>query len=167
VTNQDDKFRGIHITNKSGKRAPNREYWVNEPLQNTIVKALDARNWTISDLGRAIGSQPSLISRWMMGARPNPDRTIAVANALGLDVVHLMVLAGHLPPSAREDLDDRTAMLLNKMKEVEMTDERFAMLNSLLETMRKTAPQQASAPRPRNGNQVPQSSPAHRSRESA
>jgi transcriptional regulator with XRE-family HTH domain len=163
VTNKDDKFRGIHLA-RGGKRAPNREYWVNEPLQNTIVNALDARDWTISDLGRAIGSQPSLISRWMMGSRPNPDRTIAVANALGLDVVHLMVLAGHLPPSAAEAIDERTAMLINKVKEIEMTNERFTMLNAVLETMRKTVPNPATTSEP---SSVPRRPTSDRTRESA
>src|SRR5688572_15303990 len=51
------------------QRAEHRALWVNEPLQLAIRDELDRREWSISDLGRAIDSQPSLISRWMQGQR--------------------------------------------------------------------------------------------------
>lgn len=131
------KLRGVKVQ-KESSRAANKELWVNEPLQNTISEALYARDWSISDLGRAIGSQPSLISRWMMGARPSTESLIAVSQALGLDIKRLLILAGHMPPDEDDVTDARVLMLMNKLKEVEMTDERFAMLNGLVETMRKT-----------------------------
>lgn len=138
MTDPDRKLRGIKQTPRKTQRASNQEFWVNAPLQNAIRDALAAREWSISDLGRAIGSQPSLVSRWMMGSRPSTSSIIAISRALGLDVKRLLVLAGHLPPDEVEDEDERVTMLKNKLGEIEMTDERFTMLNGLLETMRKT-----------------------------
>lgn len=138
MTDKDEKLRGVRVmSNPRTGRIANREAWVDEPLQNAIHAALKARDWSISDLGRAIGSQPSLVSRWMMGARPNTESVVRISQVLGIDLLHLLVLSGHIPPSARAPVDERVTMLRNKLAEVEMTDERFAYLNSLIETMRK------------------------------
>lgn len=132
----DKRLRGVHVT-KRGNRAGNYELWSGAPLQTTIRHALDARDWTISDLARAIHSQPSLISRWMMGSRPSVESLVAVAQALALDIKQLLVLAEYLPAGAVEATDGHKAMLKAKIDELEMDDECFALLNSVLEGLRK------------------------------
>jgi transcriptional regulator with XRE-family HTH domain len=113
--------------------------WVRDPLRNEILDALARKDWSISDLSRAIGSQPSLVSRWMMGARPNTESIQMIADALGMDFMRLMELAGHVPPSeSAEDADPRLANLIAKLRTVPLTDERVIMLNGLMETMLKT-----------------------------
>jgi transcriptional regulator with XRE-family HTH domain len=124
------------------KRAENRSLWVNEPLQQTIREELDRREWSISDLGRAIGSQPSLISRWMQGQRPNTESLERIARALALDMRHLMVLAGHLPPeaAANAEEDERVRKLVTTLRQITLNDERYALLLTQLDWMRDNEP---------------------------
>jgi transcriptional regulator with XRE-family HTH domain len=125
------------------KRAENRSLWVNEPLQLMIRDELDRREWSISDLGRAIGSQPSLISRWMQGQRPNPESLDRIASVLALDVRKLMVLAGHLPPETEGESATVMPLLLT-LRQIEeaghLNEERVLMLRTLLDWMLDTAP---------------------------
>jgi transcriptional regulator with XRE-family HTH domain len=131
------------------KRAENRSLWVNEPLQLEIRDELDRREWSISDLGRAIGSQPSLISRWMQGQRPNPESLERIAHVLALDVRRLMVLAGHLPSGAEEREDEELAPLFTMLRKIKvdghLSEERHDMLRTLLLWMLDNEPANARA----------------------
>ena len=127
------------------KRAENRSLWVNEPLQMMIRNELDRRDWSPSDLGRAIGSQPSLISRWFQGQRPNTESLERIAKALDLDVRQLLVLAKHMPPDPEEDNDDPelASLILTIRKahaEGHLVGERRLMLLTLLDWMRDHEP---------------------------
>jgi transcriptional regulator with XRE-family HTH domain len=144
----------------SGHRAENRSLWVNEPLQLAIRDELDRRDWTISDLGRAIGSQPSLISRWMQGQRPNTESLERIAEALSLDVRHLMVLAGHLPPKKGEgDFSETLTPIILTLQQVEsrhhLSDERQQMLRNLLDWMLDNAPDRPARHSPSEGKPSP------------
>ena len=136
------------------KRAENMTLWVNEPLQNTIRDALARRDWTISDLARKIGSQPSLVSRWMQGQRPNTESLALIAEALGLDVLRLLRLAGHIPPgvTADQDEDARIASLIAMLRQAgrdgHLTDDRYGVLSTLIEWIRVTEPTSASLTTP-------------------
>lgn len=114
--------------------------WVSDPLRNELLDGMARKDWSISDLSRAIGSQPSLVSRWMMGATPNPESIALVAEALGLDYMRLMRLAGHVvvEPGEEDEGDPRLADLVAKLRTVPLTDERARMLDGLMETMLKT-----------------------------
>ena len=119
------------------RRTEPQSNWVRDPLRNEILDGLARKDWSISDLSRAIGSQPSLVSRWMQGARPNTESVQLIAEALGLDTMRLMRLAGHIPPSEGEE-DAELSALVAKLRTVPLTAERVAMLNALMETMLKT-----------------------------
>lgn len=126
----------------TSKRAENMTLWVDEPLQNLIRDELARREWTISDLARKIGSQPSLVSRWMQGQRPNTESLRLVGEALGLDERKLLILSGHLSASGEEDEDERLASLFTKLRQAaregHLTDERCLMLDTLIEWIRVT-----------------------------
>jgi transcriptional regulator with XRE-family HTH domain len=126
------------------KRAENRSLWVDKPLQLTIRNELERRDWSISDLGRAIDSQPSLISRWMQGQRPNPESLERIARQLDLDVRTLMRLAGHLPPDVDGEEDEVLAplvLMLRKVKEEgHLSEDRQNMLRMVLVWMLDTEP---------------------------
>jgi transcriptional regulator with XRE-family HTH domain len=130
----------------TSKRSENMSLWVNEPLQNLIRDELARREWTISDLARKIGSQPSLVSRWMQGQRPNTESLALIAEALGLDVLRLLRLSGHIPSSAmaERDEDERIssfiAMLRQAARDGYLTEERYRMLAMLMEFIRTTEP---------------------------
>ena len=119
------------------RRAENMSLWVNEPLQNLIRDELDRRKLTISDLARAIDSQPSLVSRWMQGQRPNTESVALIADVLGLDVLKLLELSGHIPAGVvgHQD-DDRLADLFTTMRQITWNDDRSGMLRTQLDWMR-------------------------------
>jgi transcriptional regulator with XRE-family HTH domain len=123
-------------------RSENMALWVNEPLQNLIRDELARRDQTISDLARKIGSQPSLVSRWMQGQRPNTESLALIADALGLDVLHLLNLAGHIPPGVigDEGVGDDARAILAMIRQADrdgrLTPERVLMLHTLVELIR-------------------------------
>jgi transcriptional regulator with XRE-family HTH domain len=135
------------------KRAEPESLWVDTPFVNHLREELARRDWIISDLARAIGSQTSLISRWMMGQRPNTESVQLIAEALGVDTLHLLVLSGHLKAPIEERMpDQRVRDLMAKLGKIQMTDERYAMLAATLDMMRKTTPTPTapSVPHPEN-----------------
>lgn len=134
----------------SQKRAENRANWVNEPLQNTIREELDRRGWTISDLARQINSQPSLISRWMMGQRPNTESLRLVADALGISVLDLLRKADHIPADAEGGADqdnERLARLIVMLRQTDrdgyLSEDRYGALHTMLDWMRNNEPANA------------------------
>jgi transcriptional regulator with XRE-family HTH domain len=115
--------------------------WVDEPLQNTIRAELERRDMSISDLARAIGSQPSLVSRWMQGQRPNTESVALIADAPGLDVLHLLELAGHIPPGVvRRERDEWLTTLITTLDQMEWSEERYLFLRHTLDWMRANPP---------------------------
>lgn len=128
------------------RRAENQSLWkVNDPLQKMILAELDRREWSISDLGRAIRSQPSLVSRWMQGQRPSPESLDRIASVLDLDLHKMMVHAGHLPPEMLgADEDEDLARMFTTMRKITWNEERRDMLFTLLAWMRENEP--ATAP---------------------
>lgn len=70
------------------------------PLGQEINKYLKSAGWTQQDLADHSGITRSAISKLMRGkTKPKPETIDALANALGLDPVLLMRLAGiPLPP---------------------------------------------------------------------
>jgi len=124
------------------RRAGNMEMWVDAPLQNAIRDELIRRQWSISDLARKIDSQPSLVSRWMQGQRPNTESIAMIGNALSLDILKLLELAGHIPVGLlnAEDDEDVAAMIVT-LREITWDTSRRKMLRTLLDWMRDNEPE--------------------------
>jgi transcriptional regulator with XRE-family HTH domain len=57
-----------------------------------------ARQLTGSDLARAVGVNPSTVSRWRRGATPDPSVLPSLAKALDVDPLRLMVTTGFVSP---------------------------------------------------------------------
>lgn len=128
---------------KGGLRGKYKENWVSDPLRNTIVDALNARNMNIADLARAVGAPgSSVVSRWMMRARPSVESLQAIADALDLDVFDLLYKAEYINrlPSNGVTNDPVKRKLVQKLIDLEMTAERAVMLESLLDTMLSQKP---------------------------
>ena len=126
---------------RTRSRAENMSQWVDEPLQNLIRDELDRRKMTISDLARAIDSQPSLVSRWMQGQRPNTESLAIIGDVLGIDVLKLLELAGHIPPGVlTHDDDERLTALFITMRQISWTDDRHGMVRALVDWMRDNDP---------------------------
>lgn len=55
-------------------------------------------------LARALGIQPSTISRWRTkGLRPSVEHLLRISKLFGINIVPLLALAGHVPPEAVAD----------------------------------------------------------------
>src|SRR4051812_41301709 len=142
-----------HRRKYPSQRSENMALWVDEPLQTLIRDELARREMSISDLARKIGSQPSLVSRWMQGQRPNTESVALIAEALGLDVLRLLRLAGHIPAGAMTDRDEDAriasliAMLRQAGRDGYLTDDRYGALSTLIEWLRVTPPATDTSPR--------------------
>lgn len=78
------------------------------PFGDWLQDILDRKGWTISDLARQIGVQPSTVSRWRSGLRvPEPPQCRRIANALGINRFLVLYQAGHIDelPSPRLQLE--------------------------------------------------------------
>jgi transcriptional regulator with XRE-family HTH domain len=133
---------------RHGERGKYKENWVSDPLRNTILDALNARNMNIADLARAIGAPgSSVVSRWMMGGRPSPESLEAIAESLELDLFDLLYKAEYIkrmPGSTGTD-DPAKTRIIQKILNVELTREREAMLHSVLDTMLAQSPKPSHA----------------------
>jgi transcriptional regulator with XRE-family HTH domain len=94
------------------------------------------REWRQADFARAAGIDVSLVSRWLRGRRPDPTSLEKVAAALGIDLDALLTLAGHRPPTPRDD-DPRVASLVAKVRQIRWTPERFLIVDALLDDLRR------------------------------
>jgi transcriptional regulator with XRE-family HTH domain len=93
------------------------------------------REWRQADFARAADVDVSMVSRWLRGRRPDPASLERVATALGVDLDALLTLAGHRPPTVRDD-DPRVAALVAKIRQVQWTPERFLIVDALLDDLR-------------------------------
>lgn len=100
---------------------------------------MERRAWRQADLARAAGLDVSMVSRWRRGRRPDPASLERIAVALGVDLDLLLTLAGHRPPSPRDD-DPRVATLMTKVRQVNWTPERFLIVDALLDDLRQRSP---------------------------
>lgn len=83
----------------------------------------------------------------MQGQRPNTESLALIADALGLDVLHLLHLAGHIPAGALgadDDHDPRLASLIAMLRQADreghLTDDRYGFVYTLIEWIRVTPP---------------------------
>lgn len=73
-----------------------------------VQRLMDAKGWSKSDLARAAGVDPSLVSNWTnRGFQPSVESLRKLSRVADVPMLHLMVAAGHLEPeeAAMEDVD--------------------------------------------------------------
>ena len=113
-------------------RPANYETWKSTPLNAVLRAEMDRQDITSADLGRMIGAQSSLISRWMQGRRPNPESLVLVSDALGLDLLELLVLAEYIPAKYHSKRQPRLQAIMSKLDSINWTKERFRMIEALV-----------------------------------
>src|SRR5215212_7617386 len=101
-----------------------------------MLEEMRRREWRQADFARAAGVDVSMVSRWLQGRRPDPASLERVASALGIDLDTLLTLAGHRPRSPRDD-DPWVASLVEKVRQVTWTTERFLIVDALLDDLRQ------------------------------
>jgi transcriptional regulator with XRE-family HTH domain len=108
----------------------------NQPLRNFIHEQMRLRGWNYSEFAKAIGTDGSVISRWIRDRRPNPAMTRQMAQRLGVDEQMLMTLVGHISPP-RSDVTPEQADLIAKLRQAKLNKERYVTLDMLLEHYRR------------------------------
>lgn len=113
-------------------RPANYETWQSTPLNDVLRAEMKRQGLTSADLGRMIGAQSSLISRWMQGRRPNPESLVLTADALGLDLLELLVLAEYIPAKYHSKRQPRLQAIVSKLDSINWTKERLRMIEALV-----------------------------------
>ena len=109
--------------------------WLDEGFPLWLQQRLDERGWSITELARRMGTQTTLISRWMQGRqRPTAQSARLIAQVMKLDEDEVLTAAGLRGIKTTDD-DPRRAELLHKLGLVELTPERYLTLSAVLNTM--------------------------------
>jgi transcriptional regulator with XRE-family HTH domain len=71
-------------------------------LHHMLRTELKARQWSISQLALQVGVKPGVASRWVTcdaskRVAPRPDKCVALARVLELDISSVFAAAGYLP----------------------------------------------------------------------
>lgn len=95
--------------------------------------------WNYAEFARKAGVTQSMVSRWKDGSQPSPEILRRVAARLGEDFDDLLFMAGYRkrPPSADPP---RHAELIAKLRQVDLTRDRYLALLSIIETWRSEPP---------------------------
>ena len=127
------------------KRAAPGENWKDTPFTIKLRQEMERQRLTGADVMRMLGSQSSVMSRWMAGNRPDTESLVMLAEALGLDPVELMVLTNHLPASAlaRDDTPPRLRGIIAKLKAIDWTEDRYEGVESVVEGFWRNSQRQA------------------------
>lgn len=76
-----------------------------------LARQLDRRKWSQTEFASRIGTNSSVVSRWVRGERvPDTKSVDKIADVLGYDVDFVLALAGHRP-AMEIDEDDLRAEL--------------------------------------------------------
>jgi transcriptional regulator with XRE-family HTH domain len=106
--------------------------WKHEGFPQWLQDRMRDRGWNASDLARELDVVPSLVSRWMTERQqPSLESLKAIAQALHLSEHEVFMAAGHLQPLETDD-DPRKQELIRKIMELELTEERYAVINNVL-----------------------------------
>lgn len=86
---------------------------------------LRRREWSIADLARRANLDASAVGRWVRSDRtPSPESCDLLADALGVDVDRVLVLAGHRPDIEAIPVDDTHATIQALLRQVDLTPDR-------------------------------------------
>lgn len=118
---------------KKGQRP--HEDWTYEGFPLWLRSRIDERGWTIAQLAEAMGVSNGLISRWMQGKhQPSRKSLVQVARALEVSKEEVLIAAGYLDENDATD-DPLRLELLELLKHLPLTHERYVTLNALLRAM--------------------------------
>lgn len=104
-----------------------------EPAEQTAawLKArMRGRQWTASDLARALDVGTGTVSRWLRAVQPPaPAYCDRIADVFGVEADLVLTLAGHRPATEPLSPDDPRARLVALLKRVDLDrDERAWLL---------------------------------------
>ena len=99
-----------------------------------LKNELRRREWNMSDLARRINADPSAVGRWARGDRiPSPESCDLLADALGVDLDRVLVIAGHRPDLENTPLTEEQTAIMALVRRVKLHPDRAALLRLMLE----------------------------------
>lgn len=114
--------------------------WLTEGFPGWLQERLEERDWLAVELAEKIGVNSGVISNYMTGARaPEPKMLQRIADVLNVSDEEIFVAAGYLREMTLSD-DPRRMELVRRLQAVELTPERYDLLNMLLTTMQGSRP---------------------------
>jgi transcriptional regulator with XRE-family HTH domain len=120
--------------------------WKTGGFPGWLQTKMAERGWNALRLAHEIDVVPSLVSRWMSATQiPSVESLKAIADALQVSEVETLTAAGYLSPEVVPD-DPRRLELLRLLHEVELTQERYEMINGLLRVMAQAPAPQSTPP---------------------
>lgn len=135
--------RGQAAAMKNGDRAERGDDEIARRFGEWLEAMLRVRNWTRADLGRRIGSHGSLVSKWAHGyQRPDSLSCRQIAEAFGVPVREVMILAGHADPDGVLAPDPAKAQLHHRVDELPewLVGPVLALLDGLLDPSKERVP---------------------------
>ena len=122
------------MTTRGGTTSPK-----NVALANFIHETMRRRGWNYAEFAEAVGTDGSVVSRWIRDRRPSSQMTRQMAERLGVDEDELMVIVGHRSEQ-RTDETPELADLIAKLRQIPMSRDSYLILDALFEAMRHREP---------------------------
>ena len=117
------------VGNSVNYRFPMSASWDAAPFSAWLHAQLARRDWSMADLARRLDTPNATVARWVSGARrPSPASCDRIADALGVDVDRVLVLAGHRPDIEAIPVDDARSTINALLRQVRLTEDRAALL---------------------------------------
>jgi transcriptional regulator with XRE-family HTH domain len=125
------------------------ENWSREGFAGWLQDRLLERSMTITDLGKAIGSPTTLVSRWMTGRQiPSVENLMMIARTMKIPYQEIYHAAGYdEDPLRPASTDPRLTSLHQRLDVLRMTHDRYLAINALLTSMEMM---DAASERPRS-----------------
>ena len=114
-------------------------------LRDFIHEQMRRRGWNYAEFAKAVGTDGSVVSRWIRDRRPSPEMTRQMAERLGVDQDWLLALVGHREPRSDDGTSEQAA-LIEKIRQMPMTPDRFLALDAILEAWRRPDPPSSEPP---------------------
>jgi transcriptional regulator with XRE-family HTH domain len=105
-------------------------------LREFIHEQMRLRGWNYAEFAKAVGTDGSVVSRWTRDRRPSPAMTRQMAERLGIDEGELLTLVGHRSRRRSGDTPEQAA-LIAKIRQLQLNEERYRILDLLIEDMRQ------------------------------
>ena len=106
--------------------------WLTEGFPGWLRERLEEREWLAVDLAEKINVNSGVISNYMTGARtPDPKMLQRIADVLSVSDEEIFTAAGYLREMPLTD-DPRRLELQRRIGVIDLTPDRYDMLNTLL-----------------------------------
>jgi transcriptional regulator with XRE-family HTH domain len=123
------------------------EYRKSNPAFREFLRAeMQRRNFNGKELGEAAGLSPSTMTRWLNGRLPSVESLKTASANMGWDLDELLALSGHREHSTAP-VSTRHEQLCAQLRLIDLTDERYEILSSMIDRYLVFDRRQRTSPR--------------------